>query len=321
MADEEEIILEDEPSEVVISDSPEDGIDDLKRQLEEAKQLTSQAQLRADESERRRQDAERVARETSNVATHATFEAREREYESIINAHSAVAAEVSSLKDQLIKAQTDGEFAEAAELQIKLGKMAAKLDRLDEGRTELENQRKVNPNQVRPVEQVRESDQQFNARPWSQAEYENVMRGYTPATAAWMRSNPKYGSDPNFRAQVQSAHGLLTARGVAPDSDDYFRGVEELTGIRTPAQTPSKETAVSSASKPTQTRVSAPPSRSLPDPKDPGNNSSTRVNLTKDQRDMAKIMFHDHKDPELAYAKHWVALRKEGRLKDGGIVL
>ena len=346
-----DIIIEDvAPSpDAVISDLPQDGIENLRRQLAEsqasakaAKDEAERARAIANEESRRRADSDRLARDNYNAATNSNAEAREREYESIVNAHAAVASTLSGLKDQLVKAGTDGDFAKVAELQIEMGKYSAKLERLEEGKSQLEEQRRAEPLKP-PVVTARESQDQFNSRAWTQQEYENVMRGYTSTTAAWMRANPRFASDPSFRSQVQSAHSLITAKGVPADSEEYFRKVEELVGVRS-ADTPmeqardaassvnvNKENAVSNAGKPAQSRTSpaAPPSRTVPNADDPGNTGGgNRVQLTAEQRNMAKIMFAGavdengkKVDPEVLYARHWRDLKKEGRLFQGGVVI
>ena len=333
-------------SKVTLSDSPQDGIEDLKRQLEEARTNenaarddAANARRIADEESRRRGEAERVAQQNHGVAASATAEAREREYESILNAETAITSKLQTLRDQYVKANTDGDFATAADIQISIGRESAKLERLVDGRTAIEEQRKAAPATAQQ-QQVRETQDQFNSRAWSAQEYENVMRTYTPTTAAWLRNNPRYASDVSFRRQVQSAHGLLTARGIAPDTNDYFKGVEELVGaqettLEQPREEPrTRETAaVSTAGKQTQSRTSptlaAAPSRTVPNAGDPGNTGNgDRVTLTPAQREMARMMFSDAKDaqgrkvdPDVAYARHWRQLQREGKLKDGGIVL
>ena len=353
-----EVIIPDENPEFIIeqvetnpaafvSDSPQDGIEDLRRQLAEAtdrekaaREDAVNARRLADEESRRRADSDRIARESSGAAANATAEARQREYESVVNAHTATANNIQSLKEQYIKAQTDGEFAKAAELQVNLGREAARLERLEEGKNALEEQRRIEANRPRPAPVQQETQDQFNNRSWNSSEYENIIRGCTPSTAAWMRANPRYASDPSYRRQVQGAHNILTGRGVSPDTDEYFRGVEELVGVRSveephqeSRQAP-RENAVSNASKPTQSRtsptVSAPPSRNVPTTENPRGDAGAgnRVRLTAAQREMARIMFSDAKDdqgrkmdPEVAYAKHWREAQREGKLKDGGIVL
>lgn len=341
--DEPEIVVEHigEPGgAAVLSDSPQDGIEDLKRQLAEANHraetahaLAESERRRADEEGRRAAEASRAAAENSVAASTAAADAREREYESILNAHTAVSNSLVALKDQLTTAQTNGDFAAASDLQVKISQAAAKLERLDDGKQAIEAAR--NASQPQPTRRAApaETQEQFNGRAWSNQEYENVMRGCTSTTAAWMRANPRYGTDPNFRRQIQGAHNLVTGQGIQPDTDQYFRRVEELVGIRQeqPALQPQTEggPAVSAAAKPVQTRtspqVAAPPSRSVPSPQNPAGGNQNTVQLTPAMREMAKIMFPKTKptdlDPDVAYARHLAALRREGRLKDGGITL
>ena len=322
--DEPEIIIADAdeilPS-TPMSTDPQDGVAELRRQLDDEKAARAHAETTAAENARRAADAEQAAVKNYNIANKSITEAQEREYESIVNAHTAEEAKLQQLRSDLVRAQADGDFEKIGDIQVAIGRAAARVDRLEEGRATIEAQRKNQPAAPERQAQPTETQAQFNARPWNNQEAQAVMASTSPQTAAWMRNNPRYFTDPAYRQQVQGADSIMRGRGVAPDTAEYFSGVETL--VNGTAYTPPKEEHVSTAargSSRTSPTAAAPPSRNVPQSDGQPRNSNV-VTLTKEQREIARIMFRDSPNPEKAYAIHWNELKKEGRLKDGGVVL
>ena len=56
---------------------------------------------------------------------------------------------------------------------------------------------------------------------------EEVARQLTPNAAAWVRAHPDYITDPQKNARLMSAHYDAMAEGLAGDSPDYIRYVEQ----------------------------------------------------------------------------------------------
>lgn len=334
-----------EPRKVEQSDSPEVGIEDLKRQLAESNAATQRAQASADqmravaeEEGRRRVAAERAAASSAVTADTATAEAKDRQFDSIVSATHAVTNQLSSLRSQYVKAQTDGEFEKAADLNMQISKASAELVNLENGRAALEARKKESPAApvvVQPdlAPQRQETQAQFNARPWTETETNNVLNNTAPTAAAWMRTHPEYFSNVSFRQQVQAAHNIMSARGVTLNSDEYIRGIERIVfpGDTPPPQTPHKDEAVSSAGKQVTTRTSptpaAPPSRSVPASSTSQTNAAGQrvVRLTAAQVEFARMNFPktkaDDPEPEVIYARNLEALRREGKLKGDGASL
>lgn len=324
-----------------LSDAPEAGIEDLKRQLAEKtaesdRHRNAEAQMRAvaQEEQRLRLEAERFAAQSATTASEATTEARERQLDSVVSATHAVNQKLSTLRAQYVKAQTDGEFEKAADINLEIGKASAELVNLEGGRQQLEA-RKKDPPPAAPATPARQETQfEFNSRPWNQAEIEIVLRNTPPAAAAWMRSHADYFTDVSFRKQVQAASDFVIAKGVTPNSEEYIRGVEKIVlgdqAVPPPTQV-HKDEAVSSAGKQVTSRTSptpaAPPSRSVPaSPGSPTNAAGQRVvRLTPAQVEFARLNFAktkaDDPEPEVAYARNLEALRREGKLKGDGASL
>ena len=338
MSNELEIIVDDSPAvdsapsvtTVVASDSPEDGIAELKRQLAErdqqikdANELAQRNLTIAQDAERRRQHAERVAVDSVGKAQTANKEAETRQLESIVNGISATNSSLASLKQAYVRAQTDGDFDKAGDIQLEMSKLSADLRNLEAGKAQLEGRKAEEKPEVPQPPQAAETQEQFNARPWTEAEAQFVMGNQAAATADWMRKHPQYFSDPRFRQMIQNAHGVAIGRNIQPNTDAYFDLVETISGLKT-APEKAQEKAVSSAAQTTERAgpaPAAPVSRTVPS-SDGSGSSKTTVRLTPAQIEFARINVPREKPtdpaPEVKYAQHLIALEKEGRLKGDG---
>lgn len=312
MPDDITVIIPDEGEPVIhhASDSPESGIEDLKRQVREAKML-------AEEEQRRREVAEQVARDASARAVQSHSVATEREYESILTTIQSSQHESEQLRGELAKAMEEGDYDKASSIQMKITRNIARLERLEDGKVAMDERKNQPQQQPQQPRQAQPQPVDWN-RAWSPAEAESVLKGYTTRTASWMRSNPRFFSDPSFRQQVSGAHQIAVGRGLQPDTDDYFRAVEGIVG-GTPDQEETYRSDPVSAAQPVArapAAPAAPPSRSVPSSRPQA--GGRQVSLTSEEREMAKIMFHKTRDsdpdPEVLYARHKAALENEGRL-------
>jgi len=110
-------------------------------------------------------------------------------------------------------------------------------------------------------------------------------------------------SDERMIKKMFRAHEDAVDDGVEPDSDAYFRYIEQRLGLGSKEQ---DDNPMSSASKPVQ-RQAAPPS--APVNRESSSRSNT-VRLTRAEADTAKMLGMT----ETEYAKHKIALQKEGKL-------
>jgi hypothetical protein len=104
------------------------------------------------------------------------------------------------------------------------------------------------------------------------------------------------------------------AEGLAPDSHDYIRYVEDHLEPKSQPQYERREQPMA------ETRRSAPPAAPVSRGASNGANP-TRITLTRDQRDAAHENFPDEMlaDPsgrkaEQAYARNMLVLKREGRM-------
>lgn len=241
--------------------------------------------------------AEEDARRKSLLVEKSQNEVASTNLQLVSNAIGTVKRENEILKSNYRAALASGDFDAAADVQEQMALNAAKLLQLENGKAAMEAE-------PRQRQEVRETEK--NNDP-----VENFASQLSPRSADWVRRNPQFVTDPRLNQKMIAAHNLAVADGYKADTDEYFSFVEDILKVprRDETKAPAEESALSSASTPTQRRTSppaAPVSRS-------GTANGVRQNtvtLTAAEREMAEMMGMSHAD----YAKNKLALQKEGKM-------
>ena len=258
--------------------APEEGIESLKKQLEQERAARILAEKNANDA---RQNAHKAQNEVADTNLHL-----------ISNAIETVKSNTQNLKAAYSQAMASGDYDSAADIHMTMADNSAKLLQLEQGKQALEQAPKKQapaPMQSDPVEAMAS---QLSAR-----------------SAEWVRAHPEYARNPNLTRKMIAAHEMAMADGIKVDSDDYFESVETSLRIRRDVSEPAAS-ATADAAKVTQHRT-APPSA-------PGSRSGTAgtgnrpniVRLSKDEREAAR----DMKMTDQEYAKNKLALQREGKL-------
>jgi hypothetical protein len=256
---------------------PEDGIRELKFQLEQEKLARAEAEKRA-----------RLAAEREYAAKN---EVTDTNLSLINNAISTTQQETAYLKAGYREAMSTGDYDRAAEIQQRMSDNAARLLQLENGKDALEKQtRQVAPQFQQPVDPV-----------------EALAGQLSPRSAAWIRNNPQFATDQRLFQKMIAAHNLAVADGLTPDTDDYFATVEETLRIRRPE--PVYNDPMAEAATVTQKR-SAPPAAPVSRGGNGTGSNPNRVTLSPAEREMAQMMGMTEKE----YAVNKIALQKEGKL-------
>lgn len=255
----------------------EDGIKELRAQLE-----TERAA---------RRDAERRAHEAVQQAHAARNDKEDTDIQLVANAIDTLERDTELLKQSLQYAMQTGDHARQVDIQESISDNKAKLLQLNNGLEAMKAKPKAPPPPAHsdPVEA-------FASR-------------LSARSADWVRAHPEFVRDPAKNRKMIAAHELAMADGIAPDTDEYFSAIEETLRVRPQRQVPVQEVdAMEQSAKVTQRRDAAPAAA----PVSRGNSTrSNVVRLTAAERDMAEMM---GMKPE-EYAKNKVALQKEGKLK------
>ena len=257
--------------------TPEEGINHLKKQLEDERKA--------------RAEADRRAHEAQQVAQRAQRDVQDGDYQLIVSAIDKAKSNSELLKNAYAETMAAGDYRKAADIHEALALNANKLATLENGKSALESKLRqpVQPVENDPVEK-----------------FASVL---TPRSADWIRSNPDYARDPKKYDAMVRAHNHAMGEGYIPDTDAYFQHVEMRLGLRRAPETEVEDDVVSAAAAPVQKRTAAP---AAPTTRMASNSSGkpTTVRLTPEQREMASMM---GQTPE-EYARNMVALKREGRL-------
>jgi hypothetical protein len=275
--DEEVVItveVEDEPSVEKAAIPPEDGIAELRRQLEEERTA--------------RQNAERAAYDAKRDAHQARNNEDETNVQLVSNAIDTLRRDDEILKQNYQYAMSQGNFSAAADIQQEMSGNAAKLLQLSNGLEAM----KARPKTPEPRQAPSDPVEAFAAQ-------------LSPKSADWVRRHPEYVKDAKLNRKMIAAHELAMADGMPVDSAEYFSAIEETLKIK--AAPPQTDTSDEYAAKVTQRRDAAPAAAPV------SRGGSTRTNvvrLSAAEREMADMMGMKPED----YAKNKMALQKEGKL-------
>lgn len=267
--------------------APQEGVEDLKRQLEDLK--------------REKQQAENLAREHAERATAVVQDARTEQllaYEQ--TAKQALDANKRALdgaKQAFKTAMESGDYDAASEAQ------AAIADATQNIKTAT-----YQVNQIAAYKQQMTSQAgQTEGRSGGAQQADTASRyGVDPNSRSgrWINANSeKWERDPVFRQKALLADAQARADGIELDSDEYFERIEESTGLRERSKpevrTPHRPQAGSTAAAPTRSGGS-----------ELRTNEPSRIRLTAAEMEAAQIAGLT----PTQYAKNLLALQKEGKL-------
>jgi len=262
--------------------TPDEGINHLKKQLEDERKARAEADRRAYDAQKQAQEAQKSV--------------QDGDYNLIVSAIDKSRRDSDLLKNGYAEAMAAGDYRKAADFQEAIALNANKLATLENGKVAMENKLKqpvqpIAPPQTDPVEMLASQ--------------------LTPRSANWVRTNPDYARDPvKYEAMVR-AHNHAMGEGYVPDTDAYFQHIEMRLGLVKVADQTADDSVVSVAAAPTQKRVSAPSPAPSTRMASATSGKPNVVRLSNEQREMASMM---GMTPE-EYAKNMVSLKREGKIQ------
>lgn len=260
--------------------SPEEGISELKKNLERERQA--------------RLDAERRAQEAFNKAQKAEAEKSGSDYQLVVNAIESVKVRSDQLKAAYAEAMSVQDYARAAEMQSELNISAHKLEELKRGEKAMKAQMEAAEKAPPPAPPQGDLVDQLASR-------------VTPRSAAWLRDTREHLRGEREIRKMFRAHEDAVDDGIEPDSDEYFQYIEQRLGIRRNAdEDEARTTAESPLSAAAAPRKAVQPP---PAPVSRGGQRSNVMRLTAMEAETAKAL---GMSPE-EYAKNKALLQKEGR--------
>jgi hypothetical protein len=273
-------ILVDEPDaadEVVIlegadnNDPIEDSIEELKSKLKDTKQKYNQ-------EKKARQEAESAAQQAAQQAYKASAEVEENQIHLVSGALETLRREQEMLKNTMKEVMAVGDFDRAVELQEAFQSNINKITRLEDGLTEMKN----SPRREAPPAPSRDI-------------VDTLMQQVTPRSAKWLDQNREHLQDSRMLRIMERAHGDALDNQIIPESDDYFRFIENRLGIGKTKEAPrgsrydDDDGVMSGASNSTNRRQSAPAAAPVSRSSGGPTGNPRVIRLTPDQAEAARI--------------------------------
>jgi hypothetical protein len=259
LAEDEPEVEPEKPAKAAVE--PDTAIEELNRRLQAERQA--------------REEAESRAREAAARANQAAYEVEDTHLHLVKSAIDTVKRDQDILKANLKEAWSIGDYDKAAEYQEIMSVNAAKLLQLENGFQEMQARPRTEPS--RPAAPAQQSG----------PDIDSLIQRVTPLSAQWLQSNRDHLKDSRSFRIMARAHEDAIDHGIIPESDDYFRFVENRLGIKGDSAPP--DVAMSAAAAPVQRRQSPP---AAPVSRQPSNANGSRphvVKLTPEQREAARI--------------------------------
>lgn len=238
-------------------------VERLRAQLEAAEKQTAQARQEAEE-------ARRFADEQARKAQSFHGQAQDAELNGVSRALEAAQANAANLKTALQAALEAQDYVRAADIQAEMATVAAREVMLSDGKAALEA-RKAAPPEVPQFQPLNINDP-----------VEKVARTLSPRSAAWVRAHPETCNPGTVQKLAAAAQYAIEVRGLANDSDEFFRSIEEDLGYRQREPSPQPETG-------TRQAYRQPANRGLPPVRGAPANSSRRVATPADIPDHPRM--------------------------------
>ena len=260
----------------------DDGIELLKRQLEEKRR-------EADEAKRQKQEAELLAAQREREIQDYQFRATDSEHVALVNAIASFERDGEMLEKDYATALEMGEYNKAAKIQRQMAAVESRLLTLTQGREELEYRLKA----PRPEPELPK------IQPVQRDPVEERIAGLSKPSQDWIRSHPEVITDTRLTNKMTAAHYEALAEGINADTPDYFAFIESKLGFDGSAQVPVQTAAPRQIAR-SAAIAAAPVSRSASPTISASGNTQT-VTLTPEERSMARDL--DMSDEEYAANK------------------
>ena len=280
----------------------DEAVDRLRKQME-AKLAAAKEENRVLREQAEQDRSHRLKAEGD--ARTAGFEKEWSDYTAATAAYDAAKNRIESLKGALKAAYDAGETDKAADFQAKIGMESAKMVQFEMAKDELHGrleQRKTAP-----------APRETPAAPADPVEAFISQNKLTTKAAQWFRDNPDYVRDPEKMYLAIAADTAARKEGLARDSDDYFKYVNEYVGL--------DKSEDGNENKPAPKRGKSVPAAPVNGGRgsqfSSGNLDGNRVRMSQHLRELAESMYPTEKTPADAhkrYAKNAVELIKKGQL-------
>lgn len=199
------------------SPEPDEGVAELRAQLDQIKQRSDRENAERTVADKRREQENRAVLEELNRLR---SEQNDNRLDSILNALAAAKAEGDSAQKDYVSALEQGKVTEAAEAQRRMSRADARAEQLEHGKTALESEKRLPEGRV-----VRQEPEQ------KPNDFDSRISSFSPRTQNWLREHRECMTDQKMNNKMISAHYSVVGDGFIPDSDAYFDAVNKQLGF------------------------------------------------------------------------------------------
>lgn len=278
---------------------PEEDNSNLKQQLEDLRRANTESNRRVQEEITARQQAEQRVKERDQEVKHSKIRAEDAEYDAILNAIGAAESEADAAQRDIMLASEGSDPKGVAEASRKLARAESRLSQLEDGKLAIERAKTMDAQRAKEAPAQVERKQAPTVE-----EYINQLPNLVQSQRDWLRAHQDALTDTDQNMILQGAHAeAIKRKGLTVGTPKYFAYLEERLGYITPEEIVTEDDDNAAP-------VQAPPSRNATNP-GTGRPSNTRITLTPEQREIARISGID----EITYARQ---LQKLQALKADG---
>lgn len=234
------------------------------------------AQARAEQLQRDNAEMQRQLSERDQALQTERTRGDDAEYNSVLTAIAAEQAVLDKAEADAAAYSEAGDFRNAAKMHRIIGATAARLDRLEDGKSAFEQRREATPAPAAAAPAPAAS---------APLDFEQQIAKMPESAKSWLRKHPEFIQDPALNAKIGNAHAyLVNNKGLEAFSTDYFDAIDNEFGFK--AAAPAVEPQPQRRSMP----VSAPVSRDVPTASGQREPSS-KVTLNQEERLIARTSF------------------------------
>jgi hypothetical protein len=278
----------------------EEGIEDVRRNLEAEKERAAAAERQAEEEKKLRLAAESRAFEAEKTVQRAGSDVDEAQLQLVTTALDQAKQQADVLKANYRAAMAAADYDKAADIQEAMAELQARKLQIETGKTALEQH--IERKKTAPPPQHSDPVEQF-------------ARSLTPRAGDWVRKHPECVTDKSVYDMMIAAHHRALRLGHQVDSDGYFGFVEKALGYdsapvsTTTVQRDDDASPLSDAAAPAVERQ-RPPAAPVTRSGTANGQRSNVVRLTPEQREIAENLGMDPAE----YWRNYQTLKSEGRI-------
>jgi phage host-nuclease inhibitor protein Gam len=205
-----------QPIEKAPEKEPDEGVELLRRQLEEKKR-------EAEEARRLKTEAEKLARLRETEAKTYQVQAQDNQVTAFTNAIASYERDAEMLERDYANKLAEGDYTQAARIQRIMAQIESRLIQLAQGKEALEEKLKYERDALE--HQRRQPLPQYEPQPVDPIEAQ-IAQVQSPTSQAWLRSHRDVLADPVKTKLMTAAHWESQAKNIQPDTPEYFSFIE-----------------------------------------------------------------------------------------------